>query len=1522
MSIEKVLSPLIESQFPSFYRDEGDNFISFVKAYYEWMEQANNVTNVARSLPQLRDIDTTIDDYIVHFKEKYLKNIEFESATNKRLLLKNSLDIYRSKGTDRSVDLLFKLIYGTGAQVYRPGDDILKLSDGEWTKPTYIEISHSRRTVSLVGKQVTGVTSGASAFVEKYVKRRVQDSFVHVLYMSNLTGSFINDELIRADTTYPDLPKVMGSMTALTVTDGGSGFDIGDVVTVYSPTGEYGQARVAATTNTAGVVDFLFIDGGFGYSNTPTIYISNTTLSLADVVQTSNQLFEQFETVTQPLSNLEFTTGTGSFAEGEKVFSVTGAGVGRILSMNLVSVPKTLEISRETGTFLATDVIHNTGNTANGTVTLHTTADITGKVVKCPTELRLVVQSNTNINPRSSVYQTNSTAEFANGTVTKVSKTVVTLENAKGTFLTSEPLKIRDSETTTSITSVQIDVALSDISSTFKTQHSPVVRGSNAGPEGYVTAITGGSGAYFDVLGIEDSETVYLNIDGVAPYMNVLLNATTYGLTANGSANISTYMYDCLAYNEFLVGGITGLTNINPGSGYSGDPEVVIHQPEVAGLGKHDYWMILANTSFAFRDGETIQQENLYNFYDLVVASNTGWLVGEYCYQGVDFDTKTGGGNIFSIIGNTIRVRNITGAFTNGSTLKSHINATTTTITTATADPTYIVTSGEVISGNTTHLHVARKQLDYDFVVSGPGIIGVESSATANIIHIAPYTNTAVMGLNALVTANVADAEGTVSLLGVLDSGLGYSNNQFVTFTAEDDDSGIARVVSSAVGTARGYFKSSKGFISNDKYLFDGDYYQEYSYEVLSRLPFDRYSEMLKKVLHVSGTKAFGSLLLESEADIEAGLNTPTTLFAYPPVEATVPTISGSQVDGQVLTLNSSYYNTPTVTYQWYRDSVAISGETNSTYTTLTSDVGKVISCTVTASNTYGTITATVMTDVILSKMITSLNFKTQSYISNRTSYSTLNSIPGYAYATRNNVKGELGAIGAVNAYGPEIITNGTFDTNVASWTERGINSAVSWQAGRMRIGSTDAGPTYAYQTLTVTPGLTYTLTADVFGGTGGGARIQVSDNGGGGSNIGFSPLVAAGASDSPSITFTPTISPIYVSAYVDPALANEYGEFDNISLKRVTDGAIINFDVNEPAVVPNVGYWARPSLTNLLEYSQQLDNAVWTKGSTTVTANATTAPDGSLTADRVTGTSGVTAPYILNATASVAAAIHTMDFWIKADTATTCEFGIYDSTTATHPAQTTVILSGPGTLTGTTRKLISGLSTTEWTRVRVILDAAATAGNTLSALFYPEGIGVSTGLSIYLWQVQLFAASVPNPPLIPTTSAAVTVGGDDLELGQPLPNDDFIAWAAIDLTIMPPPASAVPFTFSISGNGTFNERLYPWIGPTGNIGITATVGGVAQPGPPALVGAISVGRSVVMLRRKNGIYSTACKKVDGTVVISADASGVGAIPVAGAVEIGCYFSNARHVNGKIEEFGMEQGSYDDAAITTKLLSI
>jgi SPRY domain len=78
------------------------------------------------------------------------------------------------------------------------------------------------------------------------------------------------------------------------------------------------------------------------------------------------------------------------------------------------------------------------------------------------------------------------------------------------------------------------------------------------------------------------------------------------------------------------------------------------------------------------------------------------------------------------------------------------------------------------------------------------------------------------------------------------------------------------------------------------------------------------------------------------------------------PINTAAPIITGTQVQGQLLTVSQgTWSNSPTsYAYQWFRTNTAISGATTATYLLQAADVGTSLYCRVTASNSGGSATA------------------------------------------------------------------------------------------------------------------------------------------------------------------------------------------------------------------------------------------------------------------------------------------------------------------------------------------------------------------------------------------------------------------------------------------------------------------------------------------------------------------------------------------------------------------------------------
>jgi hypothetical protein len=150
----------------------------------------------------------------------------------------------------------------------------------------------------------------------------------------------------------------------------------------------------------------------------------------------------------------------------------------------------------------------------------------------------------------------------------------------------------------------------------------------------------------------------------------------------------------------------------------------------------------------------------------------------------------------------------------------------------------------------------------------------------------------------------------------------------------------------------------------------------------------------------------------------------------------------------------------------------------------------------------------------------------------------------------------------------------------------------------------------------------------------------------------------------------------------------------------------------------------------NLLDRTEEFDNAYWSKGSgTSVSANVDIAPNGTQTADQVTlGTSGLR----LNS-GNIAVSPNqeiTVSWWAKLGTATEVEYSLRDQTNA-------VVFSGP-TAYG------SLLNTSDYTRVS--FTATVPSGCTSIRLDIVTASGLTTSGTVFLWGAQLEEGPTATP--------------------------------------------------------------------------------------------------------------------------------------------------------------------------------
>lgn len=138
---------------------------------------------------------------------------------------------------------------------------------------------------------------------------------------------------------------------------------------------------------------------------------------------------------------------------------------------------------------------------------------------------------------------------------------------------------------------------------------------------------------------------------------------------------------------------------------------------------------------------------------------------------------------------------------------------------------------------------------------------------------------------------------------------------------------------------------------------------------------------------------------------------------------------------------------------------------------------------------------------------------------------------------------------------GPELITNGTFGSDISGWTDDSIGTgSISWDAsGAMKLLRTDGSNIgRAYQAITTVPGEAYRV--DISNGAGATGAFTVRA----GTSVGgtqLMPSLGAAAGVSASYAFVATGTTTYI--YLTPSSNGTFGLADNISVKKMVETAL-----------------------------------------------------------------------------------------------------------------------------------------------------------------------------------------------------------------------------------------------------------------------------------------------------------------------------------------------------------------------------
>jgi len=308
-----------------------------------------NPVQTIQQLLNFRDPDKVISNFLTKFRNEFLNTLpeNLNSSVDKRKLIKNIKSLYRSKGTSRGHEIFFKLLFNEDSETIYPRENILRASDGKWdSKKILRAIAIIGNTGDLVGRTITGETSGATAIVENVFRFQIGANEVSefILNADTISGTFQTSEVLRGTATDEDDIFIKATITGIPFTrsiiNDGTLYTQGEDITVTG--GGQGAIVQVDAVGRGSITNFVIDNGGTGYEIGDDIIFTNTDTgggSARAKVSLVNGGFTQEESTSTVDDHivLEDETIRGDSYTGNKLVQESGTGVGDVTDIRIIS---------------------------------------------------------------------------------------------------------------------------------------------------------------------------------------------------------------------------------------------------------------------------------------------------------------------------------------------------------------------------------------------------------------------------------------------------------------------------------------------------------------------------------------------------------------------------------------------------------------------------------------------------------------------------------------------------------------------------------------------------------------------------------------------------------------------------------------------------------------------------------------------------------------------------------------------------------------------------------------------------------------------------------------------------------------------------------------------------------------------------------------------------------------------------------------------------------------------------------
>ena len=311
-----------------------------------------NPVNNIQDLLNFRDPDKAISNFLTKFRNEFLNTLPEVLDTNidKRKLIKNIKSVYRAKGTARGHEVFFRFLFNLDSETFYPREQMLRVSDGQFdTKKIIRAIGTVGDTSNLIGRTITGQTSGATAAVENVFKFQIAQNEISEFILNEDTisgGPFVTGEEIRGTESDENDTFIKATVTGIpniiSITNDGNLLTSGDSIT-FSGAGN-GAIIQVDNVGSGGITELLIDDAGTGYAIGDDITFTNTNTNGGGAVAKVSVVNGGITTETGTTGAtsvdhivLEDETVRGDVYTGNKIVQESGSGNEDITDIRIIN---------------------------------------------------------------------------------------------------------------------------------------------------------------------------------------------------------------------------------------------------------------------------------------------------------------------------------------------------------------------------------------------------------------------------------------------------------------------------------------------------------------------------------------------------------------------------------------------------------------------------------------------------------------------------------------------------------------------------------------------------------------------------------------------------------------------------------------------------------------------------------------------------------------------------------------------------------------------------------------------------------------------------------------------------------------------------------------------------------------------------------------------------------------------------------------------------------------------------------